>query len=107
MRPLEEQVPTQDVSPASSEGSSPNFHNMTGNRARATSLTTKNSLGRSTAHITQQQINKKRQRATPEQLVVLEEAFAVNSSPNARMREVISAQISMTERSVQIWFQNR
>lgn len=107
MQSLEEQLPTQDVSPASSEGSSPNFRNVTGNRARAASLNMKSSHGRSTAHITQQQINKKRQRATPEQLIVLEEAFAVNSSPNAKMREVISAQISMTERSVQIWFQNR
>ncbi|ORY86127.1 homeobox domain-domain-containing protein, partial [Protomyces lactucae-debilis] len=63
--------------------------------------------GKSTAHITQQQLNKKRQRATPEQLAVLEEAFDVNPSPNAKQREVISAQIDMTERSVQIWFQNR
>ncbi len=62
---------------------------------------------RSSAHITQQQVNKKRQRATPEQLIVLEEAFSANPSPNAKVREAISAQISMTERSVQIWFQNR
>jgi Homeodomain len=54
-----------------------------------------------------QQLNKKRQRATPEQLQVLEEAFGVNPSPNAKMREMIADSIKMTERSVQIWFQNR
>jgi hypothetical protein len=54
-----------------------------------------------------QQLNKKRQRATPEQLLVLEEAFTVNASPNAKMREMIADRIRMTERSVQIWFQNR
>jgi hypothetical protein len=60
-----------------------------------------------TGHLTMQQLNKKRQRATAEQLVVLEEAFHMNASPNAKMRELIAARISMTERSVQIWFQNR
>ena len=91
-------------SPNSSTSSSPQ---QPGGRARAQSLNTRSPHGRSTAHITQQQINKKRQRATPEQLIVLEEAFLLNPSPNAKMREQISSEISMTERSVQIWFQNR
>src|SRR5579859_6473486 len=60
-----------------------------------------------TGHLTMQQLNKKRQRATADQLIVLEEAFHVNASPNAKMREMISERIKMTERSVQIWFQNR
>lgn len=60
-----------------------------------------------TGHLTMQQLNKKRQRATADQLVVLEEAFIVNASPNAKMREMIAERIRMTERSVQIWFQNR
>jgi hypothetical protein len=60
-----------------------------------------------TGHLTMQQLNKKRQRATPEQLLVLEEAFILNPSPNAKMREMIADRIRMTERSVQIWFQNR
>lgn len=60
-----------------------------------------------TGHLTMQQLNKKRQRATPEQLIVLEEAFVLNPSPNAKMREMIAGRIRMTERSVQIWFQNR
>ena len=62
---------------------------------------------RSRSQMTMQQLNKKRQRASPEQLSVLEEAFAVNPSPNAKMREIIAERIQMTERSVQIWFQNR
>ncbi|BFZ59543.1 hypothetical protein YB2330_000554 [Saitoella coloradoensis] len=61
----------------------------------------------STANLTQQQVNKKRQRATPEQLAVLEETFAVNPSPTSKIREAVAAKINMTERSVQIWFQNR
>ena len=60
-----------------------------------------------TQHLTMQQLNKKRQRATPEQLQVLEEYFSLNASPNAKMREIIADRIQMTERSVQIWFQNR
>lgn len=60
-----------------------------------------------TAGMTMQQLNKKRQRATPDQLGVLEEAFLINQSPNAKMRELIAERIRMTERSVQIWFQNR
>ena len=60
-----------------------------------------------TGHLTMQQLNRKRQRATPEQLQVLEEYFSLNASPNAKMREIIAQRIQMTERSVQIWFQNR
>lgn len=56
---------------------------------------------------TQQQKNKKRQRATPKQLSVLRNEFMVNSTPNARTREEIGRKIDMTERSVQIWFQNK
>lgn len=96
----------KNESPTSSSGSSPKPRAY-GARARSFSLNTKSSNPRSTAHITQQQMNKKRQRATPEQLAVLEKAFLINASPNAKMRETISAQINMTERSVQIWFQNR
>ena len=57
--------------------------------------------------LTQQQKNQKRQRATQEQLVTLEHEFAKNSTPTAATRERIAQEINMTERSVQIWFQNR
>ncbi|TGZ80491.1 hypothetical protein EX30DRAFT_52122 [Ascodesmis nigricans] len=57
--------------------------------------------------LTQQQKNQKRQRATQEQLVVLEAEFDKCPTPNATTRERIAEQINMTERSVQIWFQNR
>lgn len=57
--------------------------------------------------LTQQQKNQKRQRATQEQLVTLEHEFAKNSTPTAATRERIASEIQMTERSVQIWFQNR
>jgi hypothetical protein len=60
-----------------------------------------------TNSMTMQQLNKKRQRATPDQLLVLEEAFGMNNSPTAKVREMIAERIRMTERSVQIWFQNR
>lgn len=57
--------------------------------------------------LTQQQKNQKRQRATQDQLVTLEHEFAKNPTPTAATRERIAQEINMTERSVQIWFQNR
>ncbi|KAL3475641.1 hypothetical protein BJX99DRAFT_156374 [Aspergillus californicus] len=57
--------------------------------------------------LTQQQKNNKRQRATQDQLVLLEVEFNKNPTPTAATRERIASEISMTERSVQIWFQNR
>ncbi|CAO0799137.1 unnamed protein product [Mucor circinelloides] len=50
---------------------------------------------------------RKRTRATPEQLAVLEKTFNVNPSPNNRVREQLSRELGMSERSIQIWFQNR
>ncbi|KAL4764024.1 homeobox domain-containing protein [Aspergillus foveolatus] len=57
--------------------------------------------------LTQQQKNNKRQRATQDQLVLLEMEFNKNPTPTAATRERIAQEINMTERSVQIWFQNR
>jgi hypothetical protein len=57
--------------------------------------------------LTQQQKNQKRQRATQDQLVTLEKEFNKNPTPTATVREKIAEDINMTERSVQIWFQNR
>lgn len=57
--------------------------------------------------LTQQQKNQKRQRATQDQLVTLEMEFNKNPTPTAMVRERIAQDINMTERSVQIWFQNR
>lgn len=57
--------------------------------------------------LTQQQKNKKRQRATPQQLQVLLDEFTINNTPNSKRREEIGQKIDMTERSVQIWFQNK
>ena len=57
--------------------------------------------------LTQQQKNQKRQRATQDQLGTLEVEFNKNPTPTAAVRERIAQDINMTERSVQIWFQNR
>ena len=57
--------------------------------------------------LTQQQKNQKRQRATQDQLNTLEIEFNKNPTPTAIVREKIAQDINMTERSVQIWFQNR
>ncbi|KAF1815193.1 hypothetical protein P152DRAFT_248289 [Eremomyces bilateralis CBS 781.70] len=57
--------------------------------------------------LTQQQKNQKRQRATQDQLITLEVEFNKNPTPTAMVRERIAQEINMTERSVQIWFQNR
>lgn len=50
---------------------------------------------------------RKRTRATPEQLTILEKTFAINPSPNSRIREQLARELAMSERSIQIWFQNR
>ncbi|KAG0749883.1 hypothetical protein G6F62_001388 [Rhizopus arrhizus] len=50
---------------------------------------------------------RKRTRATPEQLSILEKTFTINQSPNSRIREQLSRELGMSERSIQIWFQNR
>ncbi|KAI8974931.1 hypothetical protein BDB01DRAFT_853586 [Pilobolus umbonatus] len=50
---------------------------------------------------------RKRTRTTSEQLAVLEKSFSINPAPNNRVREQLSHQLSMPERSIQIWFQNR
>lgn len=57
--------------------------------------------------LTQQQKNQKRQRATQDQLTTLEIEFNKCPTPSALVRDRIAEQINMTERSVQIWFQNR
>ncbi|KAI7902482.1 homeobox domain-containing protein, partial [Cokeromyces recurvatus] len=51
--------------------------------------------------------SRKRTRATPEQLEILEKTFTINPSPNNRIREQLSHELGMSERSIQIWFQNR
>ncbi|KAI9358382.1 hypothetical protein BD770DRAFT_419764 [Pilaira anomala] len=50
---------------------------------------------------------RKRTRTSPEQLTILEKSFSTNPSPNNRVREQLSLQLGMPERSIQIWFQNR
>ncbi|KAI8994644.1 hypothetical protein BDB01DRAFT_773524 [Pilobolus umbonatus] len=50
---------------------------------------------------------RKRTRATADQLTVLEDTFSVNVSPNSKLRKQLSDQLKMSERSIQIWFQNR
>jgi len=50
---------------------------------------------------------RKRSRATPEQLAILEATFEKNTSPNSKLREALAEKVHMSERSIQIWFQNR
>jgi hypothetical protein len=54
-----------------------------------------------------QQKTQKRRKATQDQLRTLEEEFNKNSAPTTTVRKRIAEDINMTERSVQIWFQNR
>ena len=78
---------------------------MTTTPATSASSATRKPPRKST--LTQQQRNQKRQRATQDQLVTLEVEFGRNPTPTAAVRERIAQEINMTERSVQIWFQNR
>lgn len=51
-------------------------------------------------------VKAKRKRAAPWQLDLLKKAFAVNPFPSASERITIATSSAMTERAVQIWFQN-
>ncbi|KAI8064820.1 homeobox domain-containing protein [Gilbertella persicaria] len=49
----------------------------------------------------------KRKRITPYQLSILSDLFKSTDTPNYELRENIAERLSMTNREVQIWFQNR
>ncbi|KAF9049879.1 homeobox domain-containing protein, partial [Panaeolus papilionaceus] len=50
---------------------------------------------------------KHRKRTTSAQLKVLEAIFKKDTKPNASLRTELAAQLDMTARGVQVWFQNR
>lgn len=53
------------------------------------------------------QKGKPRQRTTTDQLRILEAAYATTKVPNQELRRDLAAQLGMTNRRVQIWFQNK
>lgn len=93
-------ISTANTTPAASTSG-----NASANPASASSNQSRRPPRKST--LTQQQKNQKRQRATQDQLSLLEVEFNKNPTPTATVRERIAQEINMTERSVQIWFQNR
>ncbi|KAG6020865.1 hypothetical protein E4U41_002705 [Claviceps citrina] len=88
------------LTPTSSCKQSPSQSSSGGNQTHSKRPPRKSTL-------TQQQKNQKRQRATQDQLTILEVEFNKNPTPTAQVRDRIAEEINMTERSVQIWFQNR
>ncbi|BGP28884.1 hypothetical protein JCM10296v2_000620 [Rhodotorula toruloides] len=54
-----------------------------------------------------QQCRPKRKRITPEQLVHLTAVFESTDSPSFEQRETLADQTGLTNREVQIWYQNR
>lgn len=88
------------LTPTSSCKQSPSQSSSGGNHSHSKRPPRKSTL-------TQQQKNQKRQRATQDQLNILEVEFNKNPTPTASVRDRIADEINMTERSVQIWFQNR
>lgn len=50
---------------------------------------------------------KKRRRTSPMELQILEEEFSRCPKPSKTLREDIARRVDMTEKAVQIWFQNR
>merc|ERR1719354_421123 len=53
-----------------------------------------------------QDLNKKRKRATREEVAILRRAFSVNPLPPLEVRSKIAQQLNWTPRKVKIWFQN-
>lgn len=112
----ESMAPDSSASPCSSTAALPTPNSAAPNKSNQTpSPSTTGSNGHNSASrrpprkstLTQQQKNQKRQRATQDQLTTLEMEFNKNPTPTATVRDRIADEINMTERSVQIWFQNR
>ncbi|KAJ5669418.1 Homeodomain [Penicillium macrosclerotiorum] len=101
--------PSMGAGPATTGSSSPPTSTPSPSTSSATTAPSSASARRPPrkSTLTQQQKNNKRQRATQDQLVTLELEFNKNPTPTAATRERIAQDINMTERSVQIWFQNR
>lgn len=53
-----------------------------------------------------QDLNKKRKRATRDEVAILRRAFSVNPLPPLEVRSKIAQQLNWTPRKVKIWFQN-
>ncbi|EIE87766.1 hypothetical protein G6F46_006990 [Rhizopus delemar] len=50
---------------------------------------------------------RRRTHLKPSQVAVLQESFVVNALPDATIRAQLAQELGVTERTVQIWFQNR
>ncbi|RKP24344.1 homeobox domain-containing protein, partial [Syncephalis pseudoplumigaleata] len=50
---------------------------------------------------------KRRRRVNPEQLRALTAAFEQSDTPGWDMREALARQLDMSNREIQVWFQNR
>ncbi|EGW30143.1 uncharacterized protein SPAPADRAFT_57590 [Spathaspora passalidarum NRRL Y-27907] len=50
---------------------------------------------------------RKRRRTSPNELAILNQEFEVGTTPNKLRRIEIAAKVNMTEKAVQIWFQNK
>lgn len=50
---------------------------------------------------------RKRRRTSAMELSILEDEFSKNPKPNKEQREEVSKRVGMTEKAVQIWFQNK
>lgn len=50
---------------------------------------------------------RKRRRTSPHELSILNKEFTLGTTPNKARRLEIAAKVSMTEKAVQIWFQNK
>jgi len=98
---------TPDLTGAHTAASSSSPTNSTPSPSTSSATTANSRRPPRKSTLTQQQKNNKRQRATQDQLVTLEVEFNKNPTPTAATRERIASDINMTERSVQIWFQNR
>jgi hypothetical protein len=52
-------------------------------------------------------VTRRRTHLKPSQVAVLQETFVTNTLPDAAVRAQLAHELGVTERTVQIWFQNR
>jgi ribosomal protein S12 len=50
---------------------------------------------------------KRRRRLTPEETKILLDVYERTQKPNSAIRSILAAQLNMSSRAVQVWFQNR
>lgn len=93
--------------PGSSPGMNMNSFSLVSPLGRSNSYQLSPGFLRSPHEEKKQGRKSRRKRTTPAQLAELLKVFETNDNPSHDVREMLSKRVNMTNREVQVWFQNR